>query len=86
MVRFYDRHYSSNLMRLAVLSRMELDELQEVVVDRFSQVRWAPRSWTIRVATQCLNSRISPRGLSVKYCTYRRAGLGCRRWSFLCCE
>ncbi len=38
MIAFYDRHYSANVMRLAVLGSQSLDELEALVRPLFSQV------------------------------------------------
>ncbi|MCB1679299.1 MAG: insulinase family protein [Halioglobus sp.] len=38
LIRFYDRHYSANVMRLVVLGAQSLDELEALVVPMFSQV------------------------------------------------
>lgn len=39
LLHFHERYYSANLMRLAVLGRAGLDELQRMVVEKFSTVR-----------------------------------------------
>lgn len=39
LLKFHARYYSANLMRLVVLGRAGLDELQEMVVEKFSLVR-----------------------------------------------
>lgn len=39
LLKFHARYYSANLMRLVVLGRAEIDELQQMVVDQFSLVR-----------------------------------------------
>lgn len=38
-IRFYERHYSANRMKLVVLGRESLDELERWVVEFFSQVQ-----------------------------------------------
>ncbi len=38
LLAFYDKHYSANVMRLAVLGRESLDELEQLVVPMFSAV------------------------------------------------
>lgn len=38
LLKFHDRYYSANLMRLAVVGRGSLDELQAMVVEKFSPV------------------------------------------------
>ncbi|KAJ4510032.1 metalloprotease [Exophiala dermatitidis] len=38
-IRFYERHYSANRMKLVVLGRESLDELEEWVVELFSEVK-----------------------------------------------
>ena len=35
---FYQQHYSANLMRLVVVGRQPLDELESLVRDKFSEV------------------------------------------------
>lgn len=42
LLRFHDRYYSANLMRLVVLGRASLDELQRMVEEKFSWVRGGP--------------------------------------------
>jgi insulysin len=37
-IQFHEQHYSANLMRLVVLGRESLDELQQWVVQKFSDV------------------------------------------------
>ena len=39
LLRFYDKYYSANIMRLAVLGNESLDELEALVRPMFSQVR-----------------------------------------------
>eukprot|EP00850_Spirogloea_muscicola_P004518 SM000019S05062 [mRNA] locus=s19:764487:772283:+ [translate_table: standard] len=39
LLRFYEQHYSANLMRLVVYGRESLDRLQEVVDAKFASVR-----------------------------------------------
>lgn len=41
LLEFHGRYYSANLMRLAVLGRSGLDELQKMVVEKFSPVSYA---------------------------------------------
>ncbi len=38
MRAFYEQHYSANLMRLVVVGRQPLDELERLVTDKFSAV------------------------------------------------
>jgi insulysin len=38
-IRFYDKHYSANRMKLVVLGRESLDELESWVVELFSEVK-----------------------------------------------
>ncbi len=38
LLKFYETHYSANLMRLVVLGRESLDELEDLVTDMFSAV------------------------------------------------
>lgn len=38
LIAFYDKHYSANVMRLAVLGREPLDELEAMVRQKFSRV------------------------------------------------
>ncbi|EXJ84618.1 insulysin [Capronia epimyces CBS 606.96] len=38
-IRFYERHYSANRMKLVVLGRESLDELEKWVVELFSEVK-----------------------------------------------
>ncbi|GAB5452745.1 MAG: insulinase family protein [Halioglobus sp.] len=38
LLRFYDKYYSANIMRLAVIGSQPLDELEALVVPMFSQV------------------------------------------------
>ena len=38
IIDFYKTHYSANLMRLAVYGKESLDELQSMVISRFSQI------------------------------------------------
>lgn len=38
-IRFYEKHYSANRMKLVVLGRESLDELEDWVVDLFSEVK-----------------------------------------------
>jgi secreted Zn-dependent insulinase-like peptidase len=40
--QFYEEHYSSSIMRLAVLGRHSLDELEQFVKDRFGWVQARP--------------------------------------------
>ncbi|CAM9729552.1 unnamed protein product, partial [Ectocarpus sp. 8 AP-2014] len=43
LLKFHSRYYSANLMRLVVLGKGSLDELQAMAVEKFSQVRrYAP--------------------------------------------
>jgi len=44
MKRFYEEHYSANLMRLVVYGREDLDSLEELVRSKFSGVKDARRS------------------------------------------
>jgi len=37
-IKFHEDHYSANLMRLVVLGRESLDQLQHWVVEKFSEV------------------------------------------------
>jgi insulysin len=37
-IKFYEQHYSANLMKLVVLGRESLDQLQKWVIEKFSQV------------------------------------------------
>ena len=39
LLKFHSKYYSSNLMRLVVLGRGVLDELQAMAVEKFSPVR-----------------------------------------------
>lgn len=42
LLKFHSKYYSSNLMRLVVLGKAGLDELQAMAVEKFSPVRgWA---------------------------------------------
>ena len=38
MRTFYEQHYSANLMRLVVVGRQSLDELERLVAEKFSAV------------------------------------------------
>ncbi len=38
LVRFYKQHYSANIMALVVLGRESLDQLENMVTERFSQI------------------------------------------------
>ena len=38
LIEFYEQHYSSNIMALAVVGRESLDELESLVVSRFTQI------------------------------------------------
>ena len=64
-VQFYQEHYSANLMELVVLGPQPLDELEGLVVDRFSQV--ANRGHDApRYTTPFLEAGEQPRLLEVK--------------------
>ena len=64
-VQFYEKHYSANLMELVVLGPQSLDELENLVVPRFSPV--ANRGHDApRYATPLLESEKQPRLLQVK--------------------
>ncbi|CAN0404255.1 unnamed protein product, partial [Hapterophycus canaliculatus] len=39
LLKFHSKYYSSNLMRLVVLGKGSLDELQAMAVEKFSPVR-----------------------------------------------
>lgn len=39
LINFYNQHYSANLMRLAILSRLSLDEQERLVTALFSEVK-----------------------------------------------
>ena len=43
MLEFYSSNYSANLMKLAVYSRYSLDEMESMVVDKFSKVKTLER-------------------------------------------
>lgn len=43
LLKFHAKYYSANMMRLVVLGRHGLDELQEMVVDMFSPVSCSRR-------------------------------------------
>ncbi|PJF18726.1 hypothetical protein PSACC_01469 [Paramicrosporidium saccamoebae] len=48
LIEFYGKHYSSNLMKLVVFGKNPLDELQNMVVEKFSAVgnrNFALREW-----------------------------------------
>ena len=47
LVDFYRKHYSANLMRLAVLSRINLDEQERIVTDLFAKIKNTKRKKAI---------------------------------------
>jgi secreted Zn-dependent insulinase-like peptidase len=64
-VQFYEKHYSANLMELVVLGPQSLDELQEMVVGRFSPVENRGHN-APRYTTPFLEADKQPRLLRVK--------------------
>ena len=65
LVNFYRRHYSANSMKLAIISRISLDDQEVLVTDLFSQVKNNNRA-KLQFSSEIYDDKLLPQRINLE--------------------